>query len=78
MSKCQPIKDALSAAEDAYHQLMLGQSVRVLVDQNGERVEFTSANAGRLAAYVADLRRQLAICEGTYNRNSNGPMRVFL
>lgn len=78
MSNCQPIREALISAEAAYHELLLGKSIRVLVDQNGERVEFTSANAGRLSAYIADLKRQLAICEGKRNSGANGPMRVFL
>ena len=30
------------------------------VDPNGERVEFRPASAPKLAAYIADLERQLA------------------
>ncbi|EMQ4336973.1 hypothetical protein WG681_004877, partial [Salmonella enterica subsp. enterica serovar Newport] len=33
----------LKEAMDAYHQLNLGGSVRVVVDQNSERVEYTAA-----------------------------------
>ena len=51
--------ELLVEAEDAYHKLQLGQSPRVFVDQNGERVEYTSANRNALAAYVSDLRRAL-------------------
>ena len=65
------VQERLTAAEDAYHQLMLGQSARVVVDQNGERVEYTSANAVRLAQYINELKRQL----GTYVA---GPMNVFM
>lgn len=59
----------LAAAETAYHNLILGGQARVIVDQNGERVEFSAANSARLAAYIADLKRQLGTgC-------SSGPLR---
>ena len=46
----------LKEAKAAYHNLMLGTSARVVVDQNQERVEYTSANAPRLAAYIVQLQ----------------------
>lgn len=51
---------------------MTGRAVRVVQDQNGERIEYTVANAPRLAAYINDLKRQLGI--GTVS----GPMRVWM
>lgn len=65
------VQERLTQAEDAYHQLMLGQSARVVVDQNGERVEYTPANSTKLAAYITELKRQL----GTV---TSGPMNVFM
>jgi len=62
--------EKIAAAESAYHDLQTGKSPRVVVDQNGERVEFTPANASRLAIYIAELKRELA---GT----SLGPMRFY-
>lgn len=50
----------LAEAELAYHNLMLGTSARVVVDQNGERVEFTAANAERLKAYIESLKAEIA------------------
>ena len=64
----------LDAAEAAYDKLMSGKAVRVLVDQNGERIEFTSANASRLAAYIVDLQTQLGLAQVRVV----GPMRTFL
>ena len=64
----------LDAAEAAYDKLMSGKAVRVLVDQNGERVEFTPANASRLAAYIVDLQTQLGLAQVRVI----GPMRTFL
>lgn len=51
----------LEDAEKAYHRLMLGGSVRVTVDQNGERVEFTAANRSALVAYIQGLKRELGL-----------------
>lgn len=49
----------LSQAESAYHKLMTGTSARVVVDQNGERVEFTAANRAALYGYILALRAQI-------------------
>jgi hypothetical protein len=54
------LADQLTEARAAYHRLQLGEAAVVVVDQNGERVEFRPASAPKLAAYVADLERQLA------------------
>ena len=64
----------LDAAEAAYDKLMSGKAVRVLVDQNAERIEFTPANASRLAAYIVDLQTQLGLAQVRVV----GPMRTFL
>ncbi len=61
----------LVEAEDALHQLMIGESARVVVDQNGERVEYTAANAGKLRAYIAEIKAEIA--DDTLG--SNGPLR---
>lgn len=54
------------------HDLRTGRSARVVVDQNGERVEFTSANVAGLRAYIDELER--AIAETSISR---GPLRPF-
>lgn len=64
------IADRLAEAEGEYHALVTGNKPRVVVDQNGERIEFTSANAGKLKQYIESLRKQLG-------SNSSGPMRVY-
>lgn len=58
----------LDDAMDSYNQLNVGGQVRVVVDQNGERVEYTAANRQSLWAYI--LRLQNAI-------NSADPCRAF-
>jgi len=64
----------LDAAEAAYHDLMTGRSARVVVDQNGERVEFTAANASRLQAYINTLQAQIA---GQSATQARGPLSVY-
>lgn len=51
----------LKEAEAAYHTLSLGQAPRVVVDQNGSRVEYTAANRTSLYNYIQELR---AKCPG--------------
>lgn len=65
----------LDEAKAAYHQLMIGGSARVVVDGNGERVEFTAANASRLQAYITQLENQLAAENGT--SRPRGPARAI-
>lgn len=76
LDPCAPKKAKLDEAESAYHDLMTGRAVRVLVDQNGERVEYQTSNRGALATYIEGLRRELADCEGR-RHSSNGPLRFF-
>jgi hypothetical protein len=52
--------ERLADAEKQLHLLVTGQAATVMVDQNGERVEFRPADSRRLAAYIGELRRQIA------------------
>lgn len=56
----ETLQARLTEAEAAYHRLLTGASTRVVVDQNGERVEFTSVSAGSLFAYIVSLKQQIA------------------
>jgi hypothetical protein len=60
----------LTEAENALHLLTLGGQPRVYVDANGERIEYTAANASRLRAYIMELRVKLG------KMTVQGPMRV--
>jgi len=64
-------QELLTQAQNAYHQLMTGKLAKVVVDQNGERVEFNATNSGKLLSYIQSLQDQIA---GT---RSNRPMRPF-
>lgn len=62
----------LSDARAQYHLLQTGQKANVVVDQNGERVEFASIDADKLAQYIKSLERLLG------NAGNLGPARVTL
>lgn len=53
------LKQQLAEAENAYHSLQTGTMARVVVDQNGERVEFTAASRQDLAAYIRSLQSSI-------------------
>lgn len=71
MATREQLQLQLTQAEMAYHSLMLGKSPRVVVDQNGERVEFTVASAGKLLQYIERLRGLLAM------GNTARPLRPY-
>lgn len=65
------IQEQLTEAQDALHNLLIGKAVRVYVDQNGERIEYTQATRGALVAYISDLKQQLGA-------KGHGPMYLVL
>lgn len=58
------LKKRLCDAEEALHEITLGRHLRVVVDHNGERVEYTAANRSALRLYIQELKDQIAVCEG--------------
>lgn len=75
------LKLQYAEATKAYHQLMTGGAVRVYVDQNAERIEYTSSNKSNLWGYILQLRS--LICQLEPNNpictlgmgQSSGPVR---
>jgi hypothetical protein len=62
----------LAEARTAYHNLLIGNNARVVVDQNGERVEYSAANQAALVTYITQLE---GICGGcTVEVTSRGPI----
>ena len=64
-------------AQASYHKLMTGTAARVVVDQNGERVEFAVANAAKLYSYIQDLQARVAAEIGAAAAPSNAPLQFF-
>ena len=66
------LAERLVQAETAYHNLLIGQSAREVVDSDGSRVTYTATNMAALAAYISKLKLEIA---GT--PTSRGPLGVW-
>lgn len=55
----EEIQALLVEANAAYHSLQIGTSARVVVDGDGQRVEYTVANRADLYAYILRLQGML-------------------
>jgi hypothetical protein len=47
--------ELLAQAKEAYHRLMLGESVVEVRDQSGESIRYQAATASRLLAYIRTM-----------------------
>ena len=63
---------AIADAMTAYADLLKGQAIRELRDQNGESVSYTRADLPRLAAYIQQLQAEAS----TAPLGSRGPLRA--
>jgi hypothetical protein len=68
------LSEQLEEARAAYHDLITGKAARVVIDQNGERVEFVAANRQALYTYIQRLEAQIA---GSSSPPSNAPARFI-
>lgn len=50
----------LVEAEAALHAILTGRGVQRIQDSNNESVTYTTANVGRLRAYIAELKAEIA------------------
>lgn len=55
----QQIVENLTEARSAYHDLVTGRAARVVLDSNGERVEFVAADRKQLYLYIQSLEAQV-------------------
>lgn len=69
MATTEELQSRLDEAEQAYHDLCIGKGVVRLRDSNNEEVQYNITALPRLAAYIADLKRQLG------QSPCSGPMR---
>lgn len=59
MSGSLTAQQRLDDARRQLHLLATGQAARVFVDQNGERVEYTTTTVASLRGYVASLEQEV-------------------
>lgn len=76
MASLAQLQTWLLEAELALHKLATGQTVTVVVDQNGERVEYSKASMSGLRTYIRDLESQIAAAGGSA-ASKVGPLRPF-
>lgn len=50
----------LEEARQAYHEIMVGQNVSRVIDQNGESVSYSKINVNALLSYIRTLELELA------------------
>lgn len=65
MVTIEEVTALLKEAETAYHELAIGTSARVVVHQNGSRIEYTPASRAGLKAYIGELKLLLAALGAT-------------
>lgn len=61
----------LAQAKAALKEILMGNKAKVVVDQNGERVEFAAANVDRLRAWIFEMDLALG------NKTVTGPMNFW-
>lgn len=76
---CDPqLLQRLADAKLAYHRLNTGTMARVVLDQNGEKVEFVAANRTNLYNYIQELESQVRACSGNgLPLPNNGPASFY-
>lgn len=75
MSDCCATKKLwLAEAELALHRLLTGTAEQTVQFGSGKSVTYTAANINQLKAYIADLKNQVAACDGQV-QSRRGPVR---
>ena len=75
MATLQELTAQLTEARAVLHDWRLGKVARTYRDANGEEVTYSTEGLRGLAAYIADLERQIAVLNGT--PTPGRPMRVW-
>jgi negative regulator of sigma E activity len=73
MADLAQLQTWLAEAQSAYHTAMLSGTVTVVVDQNGERIEYGRNNPANLLKYIAMLQAQINVLMGV--AVTGGPLR---
>ena len=68
-------KEMLDEARAAYFRISTGQSVAVVIDQNGERIEFQKGNLTALADLIRKMEMEMEMAVGT--TSAYRPLRTF-
>lgn len=66
-------QEMLNEARNAYFRISTGQSVAIVIDQNGERIEFQKGNLTALADLIRKMEMELA----GMNAGQYRPLRTY-
>ena len=75
MKICPYTPEQVAQMRADYLLLVSGKMARVIVDQNGERVEFTAANAVRFYALITEA--ETCLNPGAATPRPNKPMEFY-
>lgn len=71
----------LCDAKDAELRIAMGQHVVIVIDQNGERIEYQKSNLAALRELIRRMEYELKACgllPQSYGGGSQAPLRVYL
>jgi hypothetical protein len=75
MADLAQLQTWLNEAQAAYHTVLIGGQPTVVVDQNGERVEYSRSNPAALLKYINYLQAQINLLMGV--AVTGGPLRPY-
>lgn len=64
MADLSTLQQRLTEAEQAYHRLLTGSQTES-IGSGDRRVQYTQANADRLASYISSLKSQIGTLGGS-------------
>lgn len=56
------IRARITKLEGQYDDILSGRAIKRFVDQNGEQIEYTAANAEKLLAFINSLKAMIDGC----------------
>lgn len=77
VSDCANLKARIDRLRESYEALLEGRKARVLVDQNGERIEYNAGNPGKLLTYITMLESDYNSGCGLRPVAASKPVRFF-
>ena len=75
--ECAALAARIADLTTSYEELLAGTKARVLVDQNGERIEYNGGNSRSLFTYIKGLEGQFSRECTTCRRAVSRPIRPF-
>lgn len=75
--QCADLEAKIADLEQQYEDLLSGRKARVLVDQNGERIEFNGGQTTRLWNYILMQKNKYANCCGIGRSKMSRPIKPY-